>query len=983
MTNSVLAQFKASHPYCGSTEIHKRMLEADPAFKTKLSTLERKAYLAASNEQGNGRADYTIPVVVHIIHDNGFENISDALIIQGIQDLNEGFANMNYYDQGTGLNTNIEFCLATKAPDGTATSGINRVQSSLTEMTLAEDQDVKNLSRWNTRDYLNIWLVKEICFGTNCRVAGYANFPARHGLSDDGIVMEARWFGSSRENSTVQIHEAGHYLGLYHTFQGGCKNDACLLDGDRVCDTPPDQSTAAVICGSSINSCSTDTNSGFTTDQDDMYWNYMDYGDWSCYSAFTQGQVDRMTFFLDGARSSLLTSEGCNDPCPVSTDISINVAPATIEIGSTITFSVSASALNQFEWFINNNSVGTGASLTYTFSDLGNFIIEVNGGNGNVLCSNSDFFTLDVTCPVEASFTASATNVFLHESATFTSTAVNATSLEWYINGVLVNTANNFTEVFTMEGLHEVLLVAKNSMCADTSSITYVFVTKPCENTGTKQLTLDDGRAVQFRLLSNGDLMVIIDRGNNIPRKIARLDADHNVIWAREMSGADVVTYDVVEDPIDNGLIFCGRNAVNGSRQGLIYKLDENGNYLWALQTSNPDEIIFNEILQSIDGDFVAAGSFRAPHHDTYMAKLKSDGSLVWSKRYEEIAVSSFKITENGNMYISGLPSFNGFDYYGALAKMDNDGNVLWSKRFLNPAPGDLDEFVYPALESDLADGVVLGFHYQDSTLKAYNAVLALDQDGEINWKNEFYYFFQPGSGFVQGRVRFIRRTFDGGYVFNSTLSNDLRSLIAKVDDQGNMLWTRNFDDGINLFNGHPRMEIYANGDIIHNHVNDIYITDQNGLLGICPLEDIDVAVNDFEVEVNPFTFQEAGSFLINPVIVNPVVSQVVFTASCENVNVSAADAEIMTIDAGICNNQYTINWEICNTGGSSIPAGTPYTLYDGDPLSTAANIIFTQTLTTALGANQCRTLQVIVTSLPANNVHIVFNDDGTIVPPF
>ncbi|MEL6867764.1 MAG: M43 family zinc metalloprotease, partial [Bacteroidota bacterium] len=37
-----------------------------------------------------------------------------------------------------------------------------------------------------------------------------------------------------------------HYLGLYHTFQGGCTNNDCTTDGDRVCDTPPDQSTAVV-----------------------------------------------------------------------------------------------------------------------------------------------------------------------------------------------------------------------------------------------------------------------------------------------------------------------------------------------------------------------------------------------------------------------------------------------------------------------------------------------------------------------------------------------------------------------------------------------------------------------------------------------------------------------------------------------------------------------------------------------------------------
>ena len=47
----------------------------------------------------------------------------------------------------------------------------------------------------------------------------------------------------------------GHYFGLYHTFEGGCGNADCLIDGDRVCDTPPEQSSAAIPCGQTVNTC--------------------------------------------------------------------------------------------------------------------------------------------------------------------------------------------------------------------------------------------------------------------------------------------------------------------------------------------------------------------------------------------------------------------------------------------------------------------------------------------------------------------------------------------------------------------------------------------------------------------------------------------------------------------------------------------------------------------------------------------------------
>jgi len=107
------------------------------------------------------------------------------------------------------------------------TTGITRDQSSLTEVTIeSEDIALKNLNRWTPTDYINIWLVREICSaGSGCGVAGYAYFPASHGNPEDGIVMEAEYMGSSPGGTGVLAHEMGHYLGLYHTFQGGCTND--------------------------------------------------------------------------------------------------------------------------------------------------------------------------------------------------------------------------------------------------------------------------------------------------------------------------------------------------------------------------------------------------------------------------------------------------------------------------------------------------------------------------------------------------------------------------------------------------------------------------------------------------------------------------------------------------------------------------------------------------------------------------------------
>lgn len=972
---------------CGAADLQARILESNPQAKKAWLQLEEAAYLATKQASQGQFANYTLPIVIHVIHDNGSENLTDAEIFQGVQHLNDAFANINYYDQGTGVNTNFEFCLARRAPDGTATSGINRIQSPLTHSTIAEELDLKNLSRWDPLNYINIWLVRELCIGTvNCSLAGYANFPARHGLDDDGIVMEARWFGSSNGNSGVQIHEMGHYLGLYHTFQGGCTNNVCALDGDRVCDTPPDNSTTVVPCGGSANSCSTDTNSGFSTDQDDMYWNYMDYGDWDCYSAFTQGQTNRMTFFIENARNSLLLSEGCNDPCPISADLSIDSAPTQVQVGTTVTFTLTAPMLTQFEWFINNVSVGTGPSLTYTFTDKGTYNISVEGGNGNPLCAGFDFTLLEVICPVEADFTASAAQIFVSESVLFTSTSTNATSLSWYIDGVLVSSATSFSETFTEEGNHEVVLVAENNICADTTEIFYVFVVHPCGQGGTKLIQTQGFRPSQLRKLADGGLIVIYRSNIFQPYQVTRLDSDQNLVWVKTVTSGDQVRiHDVVEDPIDNGFLLCGFIDELGEELGYIFKLDANGNYLWGHKTTLGDRS-FKYIYPAPGGDYLVAGAIKnIPNDSTQIVKIRTDGTLLWSKTYYGIGLVDFEVMTDGSLYVSGQLEFypSGFSSAG-LAHLDSDGNVLWSSRYRDPLLGMAFHSRLSTMTENDVGGVVIGYSVQDDTFKKFDVLVSLDSNGDILWQKKYYYGYQRMGYETEGPVEALIQTPDGGYVFYSSLSNALLSVLTKVDAQGELLWSRNLSPVYNFTRfGSPRIEILDNGNMVVGHNGRLFILDPNGLLGPCPLTDIQSEI--YPIDLLKEVANMAENTNLSFVSAAATTSDGSFnpSVSCETQTATQPDAEVSTIDAGLCNGIYTLNWQVCNTGTGVIPNGTPYTLYDGNPTTTAASMILNQTLSTDLTPGDCRTLQSTIPSLPANQVNIVFNDDGSLAVPF
>ncbi|MEP7220132.1 MAG: M43 family zinc metalloprotease [Bacteroidota bacterium] len=444
--------------------------------------LDRQKKTGRSAQSANDET-YVIPVVVHVVHNGGSENISDAQVFAGVQHMNDVFANVGVYDPSTGVSIGIQFCLAKQDTNGIFNTGITRTSSPLTEMTM-ETQDIalKNLVRWNPRKYMNIWLVREVnSTSSGPGVVGYAYFPSSHGAPEDGIVGEARWFGSSTDNSKIFAHEAGHYLGLYHTFEGGCINNDCLADGDRICDTPPDGTTAPVLCGTPFNSCTTDVDDrslnnpfrpvadGGLGDQGDLYIDYMDYGRPECYTVFTQGQKDRMRAVLTEIRKSLLESKGCLSPCTSPVIASFTTSSVLVIAGTTVMFTNTSTGASLYEWRVDGAVITTNANASYTFNTQGHYTVALKALNGDPACADIDSITIEVTCPVRASFSADRQTALSGQTVTFTNTATGATTYEWLLDGVLIGTSQDLQHIFGTDGGYQVILIASNGICRDTS----------------------------------------------------------------------------------------------------------------------------------------------------------------------------------------------------------------------------------------------------------------------------------------------------------------------------------------------------------------------------------------------------------------------------------------------------------------------------------------------------------------------------------
>ncbi|MGH1338658.1 MAG: T9SS type B sorting domain-containing protein [Aureispira sp.] len=391
---------------------NQKMLRRHPRWRQQAEQLER---LWQQEVTGNGRSTpgiiHTLPVVVHVIHNNGLSNISKAQVRRGIEQLNEAFANTGVYNPNTGVDTEIQFCFAHSTPTGVWTDGINYVQSNLAIMDpTTDDAALKNLVQWDANNYINIWVVEE-ALGNN--IEGYATSPVAHGSNRDGIVIEWQNIGLTAFFTKKLVHEMGHYLGLLNLYDGGgCVNNDCTADGDKVCDTPPaGNSFRSNSCFFQVNTCFADEDDtslnnpfraialGGLGEQADMLDNYMNVFLVECVDFFTQGQADRMDFFLHNSRASLLTSTACQSACIATLATpSFTLSSPTATVGIPINFTNTSTNATTYEWYVEGASIGTSLHNSYTFTATGTYWVTLEARTGNVECTDRDSILVEVYC---------------------------------------------------------------------------------------------------------------------------------------------------------------------------------------------------------------------------------------------------------------------------------------------------------------------------------------------------------------------------------------------------------------------------------------------------------------------------------------------------------------------------------------------------------------------------------------------------------
>lgn len=886
---------------CAEPNLREMLFAKYPAKKLAQQRLDRMAAMHVSKQKKQGAsnkmADYTLPVVFHIIHQNGPENITDAQVLQALGDLNNAYANSNFYGGNDGVDTKIQFCLARRDPNGNATTGINRVVSPLTDLTFATDIAMKDLIRWNPLEYINIWLVRNIEGGS---IAGYAYLPASHGGPEDGIVMLGSIMPNLGGGHSTLVHEMGHYLGLYHTFEGNCTNADCSLDGDLVCDTPPDGTTAPPgDCNAIINSCSTDAQSGFPTDQNDINWNYVDYGNQPCRNGYTQGQADRMAFFIENARQSLLNSQACQDPCLNPIAASFTPSSTTVNIGGSVNFTNTTSGGTTYEWSVNGSPFSTSANAVYTFNTLGTFEVSLNAANADPNCEGSASATIEVVCPINAVFSTSNLYPSTGETVVFTNASTGATNYSWTINGNNVSTAANFSNTFSSPGQNNICLQVSSGLCSE-QFCQLVFVTEDqtsgeCSGTFV-QIFGSPGLqefAHAFLLLPDGNLLIGGNRGNASLLLCATPGGD--ILWAKTFdftAGNDFI-FEMMLDS-DGMLVATGRDQLNAPTTTYFFKFNlQNQSIVW--QKLFPPSFSRLETLleKSPGGNYYLFGM--VDDNNMFMEVNRNTGNVVLMEQYDYGQTDFFLNAKvyNGSIYTAGLQRNGGLgEIRASMTKLSLTGTENWTRFYFNSLNETARTYFYENIvENDTIVAYGRGDLDGDSFTDGEILLMKANLNGDFLWAKRYNL---PNSN-TEFSGSFI--PLPDGYILqgNHLLNANGQSeyFIMRVNKQGNIIWAKSikniagdwgkyalYDDGFIYFTGRTN-QLDAAGDVMLGKmsldgevvgpscslVSDLEVIENdvaNDYDGSHPLSDISTSynltnANEQPVDAQPTKFDVVG----------------------------------------------------------------------------------------------------------------------------
>ena len=723
----------------------------------------------------------TIPLVLHVISAQDYQS---STLLPTIATINSMLSDSPSCGLQYDSPPSIELCLAQQNICGNLSQGIYPYDSDLSTFDpCTQEIALKTLPRidddpYPTYHYLNIYLVDEICtscetFG--CAAAGYSTMPQDMGKVTDGMVIEIDdWLGDCNDRKNI-IHELGHYLGLYHTFDGGCKNDNCLVDGDKVCDTPPEYLPLAYadhpcLTGSPENSCSSDVNSTdinnpFTSDQLDGDDNIMNYTPVSCTNTFTSGQVSRMHYILDEIRIGLDSESSCSPPCDQS--ITWDVSADYIEVNPNEAFSIiNSTTANSFVWHVENEEITT-KNLIYAFDNEGSYTIILEAITDNSECSAQYAIIVDVVCNIlipNILVTNDTPEIGDGIELSVTNSDSDLT-YTWYDGHGSLLGMGETTNYSVGQSGHQVISL---QICSDnccTTLYTHLQVGDcPSEHDGTLWIFGSDG--------------IVLNFGSGVPVE------EDNVFFGDFITDFHSDEPSIIELDAQGNLLFYSDNDNIFNKN---YEIMDNGNPLKGSQTTSqmislrqPGSssiyyVFMPEALKSFDSSL---DSLQSLYYN--VVDMNGDGGLG------AVTIKDEFLMEFGTEKISAVRHCNGRDWWVVTHQAGNNHfySYLLDENGLDVIPavssvGDTVHFRYPKT------GMIKFSH--DGLLLAMTSLGKIEDGIRYNGSTELF-TFDNSSGIIEQSVFIDSTSMESNYGVefsphdNFLYTGDLRDKIIQYD---------------------------------------------------------------------------------------------------------------------------------------------------------------------------------------------------------
>jgi len=297
-----------------------------------------------------------------------------------------------------------------------------------------------------------------------------------------------------------------------------------------------------------------------------------------------------------------------------------------------------------------------------------------------------------------------------------------------------------------------------------------------------------------------------------------RMQSPPNVEWLRFYGGSESDVANSIIETNSGDFVILGTTYSFGSGHSDVYmvKVNKSGDTLWTKTFGGSSWDYGNRIIETSDYGYLIAGatsSFGAPSWNMYIIRTDMNGDTLWTKTFQhtyDCTAQSIIETMDGGFLAVGMESWSSPGGGGAqdyIVKMDSLGHLLWSDSFIGGIPGPLFTYSFGGAndicETTSGDYLIFGAHDDSLT------ILKVGADGD-SLTTKVY---------PNGSALSVTNTQDGHFAiggFTIDPSNfNMKLLLMKVDENGDTIFTRTYEYGGNA-RGNSIISLADNGYAIY-----------------------------------------------------------------------------------------------------------------------------------------------------------------------